>query len=189
MSRSDVLPAESRLHDYARPQDFLDCYSVDVDNLWARETATMPEISELIFTVDVPGAGHLMRLRDTIVKPLGLKTAEDFENNAAADATSDRQFREKQVGDKIGFFQIYSISENEIILGEDDVHQDFRVSVFRTPGSPSKLYAATCCQRHNWFGHLYLATILPFHKMIVKGMLDGLAKKLSAAGDAAVAVP
>lgn len=183
MSRTDTLPAESDLHAYARPQDFMDCFSVTFSNEWARAEATMPEIAALATSVEVPGAQPLMHLRDLIVKPLGLKTADEL-----TEASETDQSAAPQIGDRISFFKIYSITENEIILGEDDTHQDFRVSVFRAPETPSRLYLATCCQRHNLFGHLYLATILPFHKMIVKGMLDGVAKKLKAAGDAPVTV-
>jgi Protein of unknown function (DUF2867) len=181
MSNTEALPVESQLHDYARPQDFMDCFSVEISNRWACETASMQELANLIFSVNVPGADQLMRLRDTIVKPLGLKTSDDLE----ADGVSG-QVGDQQVGDRMGLFRIYSIDEHEIILGEDDTHQDFRVTLLRSPGQPTKLYVATCCQRHNWFGFLYLATILPFHKLIVKGMLDGAAKKISAAGDAPV---
>jgi len=183
MSRSDALPAESQLHTYARAQDFLDCYSVAFSNEWARTGATMPEIAALATTIEVLGAQPLMHLRDLIVKPMGLKTADDFDDGA--DATPKPK---PHVGDRIGFFKIYSIGENEIILGEDDTHQDFRVSIFRATEVPSRLYLATCCQRHNAFGYLYLAAILPFHKMIVKRMLDGVARKLSAAGDDPVTV-
>jgi len=181
MSIAEPLPPESRLHDYAHPQDFMDCYSVKVDGQWACETATMLELADLLFSVQVPGADQLMRLRDTLVKPLGLKTSADLEADGGAD-----QKHEKQVGDRMGLFRIYSIDEHEIVLGEDDTHQDFRVTLLRSPAMPAKLFVATCCQRHNWFGHLYLATILPFHKLIVKGMLNGAAQKISAAGDAPV---
>lgn len=181
MSRSDALPVESQLHAYARPQDFMDCFSVAFSNEWAKAEATMPEIAALATSVEVPGAQSLMQLRDLIVKPLGLKTADEMDEEGGSS-----QNGAPQIGDRIGFFKIYGISDNEIILGEDDRHQDFRVSVLRVPEVPSRLYLATCCQRHNLLGHLYLATILPFHKMIVKGMLDGVAKKLSAAGDAPV---
>ncbi len=182
MSRSDVLPPDSQLHTYAKPQDFLDCFSVTVDNAWAANVATMPEIAALIVETEVPGAEQLVKLRNLIVKPLGLKTSDDMSQQSGPSSPQNMQ-----VGDRVGFFKIYSIERNEIILGEDDVHQDFRVSLFRAPGDPTTLYLATCCQRHNLFGHLYLAAILPFHKMIVKGMLDGAARKLSAAGDGAVA--
>ncbi len=186
MSIAEPLPPQSQLHDYARPQDFMDCFSIEISNRWACETASMQELANLIFSVNVPGADQLMRLRDTIVKPLGLKTADDLEANGGAGQADEEQVGDGQVGDRMGLFRIYSIDENEIILGEDDTHQDFRVTLFRSTTHPTKLYVATCCQRHNWFGHLYLATILPFHKLIVKGMLDGAARKISAAGDAPV---
>ncbi len=183
MSRSDTLPQESWLHSYARPRDFLDCYSVGLADPWAIHTASMTEIAELLVSVEVPGAEQLVQLRNLIVKPLGLKTSDDIEAEPPV-----RQGRQPEVGDRIGFFKIYSIHPNEIILGEDDVHQDFRVSLYREAETPAKLYVATCCQRHNLFGHVYLAAILPFHKMIVKGMLDGLTKKLASSGSSAAAV-
>eukprot|EP00439_Symbiodinium_sp_Y106_P089257 s1_g1793.t1 len=161
----------------------MDCYSVALTNDWALQTASMVEIADLLVSVEVPGADQLVQLRNLIVKPLGLKTSDDVE--AEPPATTGEA---PEVGDRIGFFKIYRISEHEIILGEDDVHQDFRVSLYRQVEAPSKLYAATCCQRHNLFGYAYLAAILPFHKMIVKGMLDGLTKKLSNSGKNAAAV-
>lgn len=177
MSVADTLPGDSGLHDYMRPRDFMDCFSVEIANSWARETASMLDLAELCFSINVPGADPLMKLRNLIVKPFGLKTADDMTGQSSGAA------RPRAEGDRIGFFRIYSVSEHEIILGEDDIHQDFRVSLYRTSSAPGRLFAATCCRRHNLFGHLYLATILPFHKMIVMGMLDGLAKKLEAAGD------
>lgn len=128
MSRTDTLPAESDLHAYARPQDFMDCFSVAFSNEWARAEATMPEIAALATSVDVPGAQPLMHLRDLIVKPLGLKTADELTESSETD-----QSTAPQIGDRIGFFKIYSVAENEIILGEDDTHQDFRVSGFCFP--------------------------------------------------------
>ncbi len=183
MSRSDTLPPESWLHGYARPQDFMDCFSVALTDTWALNAASMAEIADLLVSVEVPGADQLVQLRNLIVKPLGLKTSDEVD--AEPPATKGGA---PEIGDRIGFFKIYSISPNEIILGEDDVHQDFRVSLYRQVEAPSKLYAATCCQRHNLFGYAYLAAILPFHKMIVKGMLDGLTKKLSSSGRNAAAV-
>jgi len=181
MSIAETLPPKSQLHEYARPRDFMDCYSVEINNQWATETATMQEIAALCFSVDVPGRAALTRLRTLLVKPLGLKTGDGLPPE-----TQHTELRDKQPGDRIGFFRIYSINENEIILGEDDIHQDFRVTVLRSGTTPTKLFMATCCQRHNLFGHFYLALILPFHKYGVNALLDGVAAKFAAAGNSPV---
>ncbi len=180
MAIVDTLPSTSLLLDYSRPGDYLDCYSVAFSNAWARNEATMIELATLCLLVDVKAMMLLLKLRNAIVKPLGLKTPKDLSPDTVP-------ARDKQVGDHIGFFRIYRIDDNEIMLGEDDIHQDFRVTITRSTTTPATLYMSTCCQRHNWFGHFYLAAILPFHKYGVTQLLNGAAKKLAAAGDAAVA--
>ena len=66
--------------------------------------------------------GWLTNVRDAVVACFGLKTAKQLAS-LAGNAT----------GDRIAFFKVYSRSETEIVLGEDDKHLDFRLSVLRTP--------------------------------------------------------
>jgi hypothetical protein len=120
-----------------------------------------------VLTAEIGWVSTLMSLRDRLAGLAGMKTAKKL---AEAQGTADSAARGP--GDRIGFFRIYSVADNEIILGEDDWHQDFRISIFRAGGPAPKIYAATCCRRHNLAGRLYLALILPFHKKIVSSMLD-----------------
>ncbi|MHA7773746.1 DUF2867 domain-containing protein [Roseibium sp. M-1] len=166
MSTADTLPAESRLHAYAAPNDYLDTFSMPLEGRDDLAVADMRVLANHILTAEIGWVSALMSLRDRLVGLAGMKTTKKLsENQGAPDPAA------KGPGDRIGFFRIYSVAENEIILGEDDWHQDFRISVFRSAGDTPKIFAATCCKRHNIAGHAYLALILPFHKRIVTSML------------------
>lgn len=75
--------------------------------------------------------------------------------------------------DRIDFFPVLSCSANEIILGADDRHLDFRLSLLRrrpAQGMPV-LVATTVVHCHNRLGRWYLAAIMPFHRLIVRSSL------------------
>lgn len=75
--------------------------------------------------------------------------------------------------DRIDFFPVLACSANEIILGADDRHLDFRLSLLRrtpTEGLPV-LVATTVVHCHNRIGRWYLAAIMPFHRVIVRSSL------------------
>ena len=135
------LPPQSMLHAIKQPDDFLDCYRCET-------------------TVDVDQAANramdfpmwvtwLMKIRNIAVTPFGLRT-------------------DLGQGETIGFFPIVERNENEIILGFDDKHLDFRISIL-TDGSHA--YGATWVRRHNRLGRMYLAMIMPFHVLIMRNAI------------------
>lgn len=136
------LPAHSLLQGYIQPGDFVDCYrcvsTLDVDEAAARA---------LKFPFWV---GKLMALRNLVVAPLGLKTEQSSATTKA---------------EMLGPFPIVTRTENEIILGIDDKHLDFRLSIIT---SGTHAYTATWVRRNNWLGRIYLAIIMPFHVLIVR---------------------
>lgn len=101
-----------------------------------------------------PWAVALMRLRDRLVAPLGLKTAKTALNAAAGPY---------QAGQKLGVFRILHLGEHEAVLGEDDRHLDFRLVLRWRRG---QLCVATLVHTHNRMGRGYLALITPFHHLI-----------------------
>lgn len=167
MSMSDKLPAESSLNTYYSSRDFMDVFSVSLKGRDDLISADMRVLADHMLMADIGWMNALLSLRDTLVKPLGLKTTATL-----ALEQSGKPLTEREPGDRIGFFKIYQISDNEVVLGEDDWHQDFRLSIFRSEWPTSRVYASTCCKRHNFFGHAYLALILPFHKKIASSVLD-----------------
>ena len=108
--------------------------------------------------------GWLTNVRDAIVGHFGLKTAKHLATLSS----------EAKAG-RVGIFKVYSTSETEIVLGENDRHLDFRVSVLCTPGlAPNlgfQLTVSTVVHCHNLLGRAYILLIAPFHRMVVKASL------------------
>lgn len=113
--------------------------------------------------------GWLTRLRDVLVAGFGLKTAGHLATLAAATPS-----------ERVGIFKVYSRSASEIVLGEDDRHLDFRISVLCAAAAPGRadrrLTVSTVVHCHNRLGRGYLAVIAPFHRAVVKASLRRAAR-------------
>jgi hypothetical protein len=77
------------------------------------------------------------------------------------------------VGDKIGVWPIFSLTDNELVAGRDNKHLDFRLSVLKEmDGESESVVVSTLCIVHNWFGKAYLFFVVPFHKWGVQLLLS-----------------
>jgi hypothetical protein len=97
----------------------------------------------------------LMMLRHWIVKPFGLKTEKETKPNK--------------------IFPVIAQNENEIIMGIDDRHLNFRVSVL-LDNEKSYIYTTTLVHYNNGWGKAYFLLIRPFHKIIVRSQMKRLLK-------------
>ena len=103
----------------------------------------------------------LMRLRNRLVAPFGLKTPLPTRTGAA---------------DTIGIFPIVSETPDRLIIGFNDKHLDFRLVVdVAASGKRQQVTATTLVLTHNLLGRTYLAVILPFHRLIARTMLRQVA--------------
>ncbi|MEW4336851.1 DUF2867 domain-containing protein [Chromobacterium vaccinii] len=109
-----------------------------------------------------PWARALMRLRDRLVSPLGLKTAQ----------TASSSVEPFHVGQQLGVFRVLHLGERDAVLGEDDRHLDFRVVLQCQAGH---LHVSTLVRPHNWLGRTYLALVTPFHHLIVAASMRRMA--------------
>jgi hypothetical protein len=76
------------------------------------------------------------------------------------------------IGEKIGVWPIFSLSENEVVAGRNNKHLDFRVSVLKLPdGDGSNVVVSTVCTVHNLSGKLYLLFVVPFHRYGVRKLM------------------
>jgi hypothetical protein len=62
-------------------------------------------------------------------------------------------------------------NDNEIVIGENDKHLYYRVSVYKKTGQNSEIYLTTNVKFNNMLGRVYFAFVKPFHKLVVKSML------------------
>lgn len=77
-----------------------------------------------------------------------------------------------RVGDTIGPWPIYSVTDDELVAGRNNRHLDFRLSLMKdTHGPQPCVIASTVCRTHNRFGRVYLKLVLPFHRWGVQQLL------------------
>jgi hypothetical protein len=70
------------------------------------------------------------------------------------------------VGDKIGPWPIFTLTDTELVAGRDNKHLDFRVSVLKEmEGATAHAVISTVCVVRNGFGTAYLTVVVPFHKL------------------------
>ena len=159
------VPRESRIVHAFPSTDYTDAYSVELPS----GATTDPELlARTIFERPSPVVRFLLKARDTLVGVFGLKTAKRLPAEAR-DGIS-----------RIDIFRIYRIYPAEIILGEDDKHLDFRVSVHcsrpQVPGEKHWVTLSTVVHFHNRFGRLYFLVIAPFHRVLARSGLRRVAR-------------
>jgi hypothetical protein len=136
---------------------FSDAYSVVVDEagLDARHAA------EKMLGHSPRWIESLLALRNVLVAPFGLKKPVPTRISAA---------------DTIGIFPVMSETPDRLVAGLNDKHLDFRVVVdVAASGQGQRVTATTLVLTHNLLGRVYLATILPFHRLVVRALLRQVA--------------
>lgn len=113
---------------------------------------------------------RLLIVRNRLAKLCGLDVATD------AQITNAGVAEHYAVGDTIGPWPIFALSETELIAGRNNGHLDFRLSVLQVPdGKAGSVVVSTVCTVHNLFGKIYLFFIVPFHKWGVQKLIANAA--------------
>jgi hypothetical protein len=154
--RRTTPPSESVVASWYKNASLLDSYSIDLS---ASEQSTMRVLATL--TVGNPPAWQkaLTAMRDAMVTPFGIKTSGTV--RASRDSN-----------ERVDFFPVQWESRDEIVLGADDRHLDFRLSLLRRLSPTGRLLiATTVVHTHNALGFTYLNAIRPFHHLVVRANL------------------
>lgn len=129
--------------------DWADAFEITT----CRHFADMREVAQATVGSMPPWSRGLLKLRNIIVRPFGLKT------DGIADAPDDDA--------RIDIFPILAEHTDGIVLGLDDVHLNFRIVIERTAAETGqRIRVTTLVQGHNLFGRAYIAAITPFHKAV-----------------------
>lgn len=155
---ADVFPENPALpHPALLQADWADRYAV------ISPEQAMPAIraARLALGQSPAWVRRLLDLRNRAVAPFRLKAAE---------------MRLGETG-SVGAFPILSERDEQVVLGFNDKHLDFRivVEVASAGTTGSKVSVTTLVSRHNTFGRLYILAVTPFHRLIVKTTLGRLA--------------
>lgn len=125
--------------------DYADAFAVDLP----AGSSTDPDVWRRRVFADPPTfLRRLMQLRDLLVRPFGLRRPAD-------------DLREG--------FPVLARAEDEVLMGVDDRHLDFRVSIRTVPTAESStvLVLTTTVTFHGTLGRLYFLPVRPFHQRLV----------------------
>jgi hypothetical protein len=166
--RSIVPPLESRLADSFKGADLVDAFAITIP---ATATHDINVLADAAFGHPGGWLRVLLAIRDAAVVGFGLKTTRQLRSSARMKSA-----------DHIDFFPVHSRSSDELIVGEDDRHLDFRASILLRPlrgGRDFEMVVTTVARCHNLLGRSYLALIMPFHRLVVRSSLRLAAQRAS----------
>ncbi len=147
------LPKTSCITNFITTTNYEDTYAVALQ----KPEISIESIYLNIFAYSPQWITNLLEIRNKAVKPFGLKT------------DSKKLIKENlKVGEKTGIFNIYAITGNEIVAGDNDAHLNYRVSVLK---NDKTLTVSTLVQYNNWFGKGYFFIVKPFHKAVINSIL------------------
>jgi len=139
--------------------DFTDTFST------TNHIDDIKDITNLIFNTSPKWLELLLKLRNNLVKIIGLKTSIPKDYNETF-----------KVGGYVKFFKIYSISNNQVVLGANDSHLNFRAIVEIDTSRNYNIKVITLVQFNNKKGEFYMNIIKPFHRLVVKKMVKNAFK-------------
>ena len=144
--------------------DFADAFKCQLPENQPRNQ-DIDSVTRAIFLTMPRWISGLLELRNNIVRPLGLRTSIDA-------VPYDGQGN-LEPGTAIGIFEVIARGlGEEIILGEDDQHLDYRVSVQLERGEGKCwVIVSTVVKFNNWLGRAYFIPVRPVHKVIVPAMM------------------
>jgi len=149
------VPEASKLLASFKQVTFADAYEVAVVNT----AITAEEAALAIFGHSPAWVGALMKARGVFAKAVGLKHS---------DMRSGEQQR--------GIFKVQQRHPNEIIIGEDDSHLNFRISILRAGNADGvgaqTVTVSTAVETHNALGRAYMFVVKPFHRIIARSMVQ-----------------
>jgi hypothetical protein len=155
--------------------DFVDAFKCRIPN---GQPQPIDSVTRAIFSTMPEWMMKLLDLRNTIVRPFGLKTSID-------PALLDHRQGKLEPGAVVGVFKVIDRQGDEILLGEDDQHLNFRTSVqLERQEEKCWVIVSTVVQFNNWLGHAYFVPVRPIHKIIVPAMMrHGMENLIGAASE------
>jgi len=168
------FPATSILYQSKEKFDYADSFKGGpVGN---GQNVDITQIGKAFFTSGPKWGKKMFAFRNKVVRLFGLKTG------AETDVVKETDNFTCEVEERVGLFKVFNKTSNEIIIGEDDKHLDFRISLLfdknRGEKDENSLTISTTVKFHNWLGVLYFLPVRPFHKLIVPAMLKNIIGKL-----------
>ena len=134
-----------------RPANYEDCFH---QTLIGKERMGPRDLFNLIFVQYPKPAQYLLKFRNMLVKPSGLKTGGGFAD------------------------MIIEENETELVLGKQDKHLDFYIILECEPPcrQQQNISLTTLIEYNNLLGKIYFFIIRIFHTIIIKSLMGRAVK-------------
>lgn len=142
-----------------------------------QQPVSVDNVACLFLTAGPKWADTLMNIRDKVAGVFGLKTSKQM-----GDGQNQAKVVKYEVGQRMGIFKVIEKTDHEIILGEEDKHLNFKVSllletVAKAPNT-RRISITTAVKFNNFFGKVYFFPVKPIHGLIVKISLKNIIKQI-----------
>ena len=163
---SSNFPIESVLYPDIAEYGYFDSFAIPVQ----RTDIESWELIEAFLQSAPRWVRNLLALRNRIVGNFGLKTGHDNPRDLGPPY---------QVGRRIGLFRVFAITDSEAIIGQDDTHLNFRISLLLIHSDAGvQLVVSTLVKTKNALGVAYFSVVKHFHRLIVPIMVRTMVKKI-----------
>lgn len=160
-----AIPAASRLPQSLQRIDFGDAYELCPQN----QGISAIESYIAVFGPEPALVRWLMKLRGRIVALFGITHAFDSGKKIDLDQPERNVF---VPGERLGPFTVRLITDNELVVGDDDKHLNFRISTLRSERDGiAYITISTGVEIHNRLGRAYMFLVKPFHRFIAPWMI------------------
>jgi hypothetical protein len=169
-TKKTSIPSDSLVRRWL-PAGYVDAFACEVDT--AHEISP-DEIMVAFWSMEVGWVRALFRLRDFLVRFVGLQGAEGMD--------FDEFKRTIRQGGSYRFMSVAAKNDHETVVLLSDKHLDAWLSVHVADTGTGarrqkKVSAITAVRFKNNLGRLYFFVIRPFHAVIVKTLLERAIKK------------
>jgi hypothetical protein len=178
VARRCSVPRDALAYQALRRVDYADAYSIKIDE---RGPEVLDRYARVMFGNAPRWVSALLGLRDCVVSVFGLKTSAEL--RAGSDGVVRDSSKTAEPSGRIGPFPVLTRLENELLLGADDLHLDFRISIQCTGiDRGSQLCVITVVKFNNLLGRVYFLPVKPIHRIIVPAMMDRAARAIRDTG-------
>lgn len=163
------FPIHSLIIGESRSANFKDSFTISSDNIGL----DVLEIYLRMVSNTPKWINALLSLRNNFVRFFGLQHVGNLVGKSPLESIS----RDKLIGAKLDFFTIETLNNNEMILLLKDKHLDIKLSILKGGDiKKNKIFVSTVVNYNNLLGNVYMFFIAPFHKIVVKRLMNNIIK-------------
>ncbi|WP_066507933.1 DUF2867 domain-containing protein [Rufibacter sp. DG15C] len=166
-------------HSLLKKEDFLFDYMDSFQHYFfdREDTIDITSVGKMFFSSGSTWINGLFAIRNKVVGWIGLKTPEHLK-----DRKPQAEAFTFEPGQRLGLFKVFDKTAQEVVLGEDDRHLNFKVSLLLESllegNGKKRVSITTAVTFNNRFGRFYFMLVRPFHKIIVKTLLKRMVQRM-----------